>query len=159
MSHALGCSLYVSDALFDSAQRRVLTSGLSEAQMTPAQYLSRLRLCLAILPVLLLLAATWAQASAAVAGPMQVEICSDGVMKTVWMDSQGEPATVPHDCSDCSACTLPVSLGFAPEIALVVAWVGCRACHSSAAAQVVPPRRTGGSLSLGPPALTIRLQS
>ncbi|WP_374300334.1 DUF2946 family protein [Paracoccus sp. (in: a-proteobacteria)] len=127
--------------------------------MTRAPCLLRLRLCLAILPVLMLLAATWAQASAPIVGPMQVQICSDGVMKVVRMDPQGDPATVPHDCSDCPACTLPVPLGFAPDFALAVASIPLRAFHSSAVAQAVPPRRTGGSLSRGPPAQPIRLQS
>lgn len=127
--------------------------------MTRAHYHLRLRLCLAILPVLMLLAGSWAQASLPVAGPMTVEICSDGVMKTVRIEDPGAPAPAPHDCSDCLSCLLPVPADLAPDADLVRPADWHPAFHPRPTAQAVPACRMAGFQSRGPPIQSLRHQA
>jgi hypothetical protein len=66
-----------------------------------------LRLCLAILPVPMLLMGPWAQGVSTAAEAMTIVICNDGAMKTVRAVSD-DTGHVPQDCNDCPACILPV---------------------------------------------------
>lgn len=74
--------------------------------MIRAVALSRLRLCLAVLPVLMLLAGPWTQISAVEA--MAIVICSDGAMKTVQVDANADRGSG-QECRDCPACIMPIS--------------------------------------------------
>lgn len=119
--------------------------------MTQARSHVLFRLCLALLPVLGLLSGTWAQASMPPAGPMTVVICSDGAMKTVRLDAQGEPGQAPQDCRDCPACVLPMSVGFAPITFPARPVAGPSAVDLPPGARLVPTLRTSAPLSRGPP--------
>ena len=81
--------------------------------MKRAPFLFTLRLCLAFLPVLMLLAGTGAQAFAQAAEATVVVICSDGAMKTLRIGADGTADHDPQDCRDCPACLLPPAGGLA----------------------------------------------
>lgn len=117
--------------------------------MKCAPILSTLRLCLAVLPVLMLLAGSWGQSFAAEA--MTVVICSDGAMKTVRIDPDGKAGHGPQQCRDCPACVLPTAAGpaQAADPARPADWRAVPRPRPVAAA--LPSRKAQGPLSRGPP--------
>ncbi|MTE01059.1 hypothetical protein GIY56_12210 [Paracoccus sp. YIM 132242] len=106
-----------------------------------------MRLCLAILPVLMLLAG--GPGFAPRAGAMAVVLCSEGAMKTVLADPGTGPA--PQDCRDCPACTppLPAVLAQADGPARPADWRP--AFHLRPITAAVLSRKAPGPLSRGPP--------
>lgn len=119
--------------------------------MKRAPFLLPLRLCLAFLPVLMLLAGTGAQAFEA-AQAVTAVICSDGAMKTVRIGADGAADHGPQECRDCPACILPLAGGLpqAADPARPADWRPLPyPCPISAAAL---SRKAPAPLSRGPPA-------
>ena len=121
--------------------------------MKRAQYLVPLRLCLAILPALLLLMGPWAQGVSTSAKAMTIVICSDGAMKTVQAVSE-DTGNSPQDCSHCPACILPVPSdpAQAAHVTRPTDWLP--AVHRPEVVALVLSRRAAGPQSRGPPVLT-----
>ncbi|WP_207102974.1 hypothetical protein [Paracoccus shandongensis] len=115
--------------------------------MTRANRSFLLRLCLAILPVLMLLAG--GTGFAPPAGAMAVVLCGDGAMKTVMVD----PGTGhdPQDCRDCPACTppMPAVLAQAEGPARGAGWRPV--LHPQGATPALLSHTAPGPLSRAPP--------
>lgn len=118
--------------------------------MKRASHSVPLRLCLAILPVLMLLAGTWAQGFASASQAMTVVICSDGAMKTITLDPE-DAGHGPQDCRDCPACPLPLPLDLpqSADAAAPLAWH--QAVSSWRVTVPLLSRRAAAPLSRGPP--------
>ena len=110
-----------------------------------------LRLCLAFLPVLMLLAGTGAQAFAETAQAMTVVICSDGAMKTVRIGADGTADHGPAECRDCPACILPLAGGLprAADPARAADWRPL--VHPRPVVAAALSRKAPAPLSRGPP--------
>lgn len=109
----------------------------------------RLRIGLILFSVLMLLAGSWAPMP--VAGPaVTMVICSDGAMKTVRVDDQGDQQRGLHECRHCQACDAPI-LGPVP-VALAAHEVGWGLADPvQPAADAALPWRADGWLARGPP--------
>lgn len=120
--------------------------------MTRAPCPFPLRLCLALLPVLMLLAGTGAQAFAE-AQAITVVICSDGDMKTVRIGANGTAKHGPAECRDCSACIPPLAGGLprSADPARPAEWRPV--VHPRRAAAAPLSRPAPAPLSRGPPRL------
>lgn len=121
--------------------------------MKRAPYLFHLRLCLAILPALMLFLGPWAQGFAAAAETTTIVICSDGAMKAVTLVSE-DAGHSPQECRDCPGCLLPtpVDLAHIPDITGPAEWRS--AVHPLPIAATVLSHRAPGPLSRGPPIQT-----
>lgn len=117
-----------------------------------APFFSRLRICLTILSVLMLLAGTWAQAAMPVTGPLTaLVICSEGHEKTVWLDAAGEEHPAPHDCCDCTACHAATADALPQVQSLFLPVVWQRGAAPAAVETTLPLHPKGLPLSRGPP--------
>lgn len=66
------------------------------------------RFCLTLLSVLAMMVGSWAQAAMPITGALsEMVICSEGAMRTVWLDAAGTERPAPHECRDCPSCDLP----------------------------------------------------
>lgn len=111
----------------------------------------RLRIGLILFSVLVLLVGTWTQASVPVAGSaVMMVICSDGAMKTVRLEGQGDHHRGPHECRHCQACDVPV-LGPVPVAASASRLAWGPAGLSQLAADAALSWRANGRLARGPP--------
>lgn len=73
----------------------------------------RSRILLTLLSALMLVSANQVQAAMPVHGALTaVEICGEGVARTIYIDAAGNEQPAPHDCSDCPECALPMVMDF-----------------------------------------------
>lgn len=122
-----------------------------------APFFSRLRICLTILSVLMLLAGTWVQAAMPVTGPLTaLVICGGEGEKTVWLDDAGNEHPAPHDCCDCALCN--VAAGEIPQAqSLIHPATWQRGAPPAGAGTITPSRHRCLPPSRGPPPFPARM--